>query len=98
MHPYIERLQEELEKNPPNYGYQSANSLLEMLYMWYVEWNPINSAQIRQDYFLLEDWLSSGADGKLDNALDVVTRLCQQHEQLAFLEGLRVGVRLVREL
>lgn len=98
MHPYIERLQEELKKNPPNYGYRCANSLLEMLYMWYVEWNPINSAQIRQDFSVLEDCFFSGTDKKLDNALDVVTRLCQQHEQLAFLEGLSVGVRLAQEL
>ena len=98
MHPYIERLQEELKKNPPNYGYQQANSILEMLYMWYVEWNPINSAQIRQDFFMLEDWFFSGTDQNPDHVLDVVTHLCQQHEQLAFLEGLRVGVRLAREL
>ena len=37
MHPYIERLKEELDKTPPCYGYQAANSLLDMLYMWYVE-------------------------------------------------------------
>jgi len=98
MHPYMERLQAELEKNPPNYGYQCANSLLEMLYMWYVEWNPINSAQIRRDFFMLEDYFSGGTDKKADHALDAVTRLCQQHEQLAFLEGLRVGFRLAQEL
>jgi len=98
MHPYIERLQEEFEKNPPNYGYQYANSLLEMLYMWYVEWNPINSEQIRRDFFVLEAFFSSGREEKLDSALDVVTRLCKQHEQLAFLEGLRVGFRLAKEL
>lgn len=98
MHPYIERLQEELEKNPPNYGYQSANSLLEMLYMWYVEWNPINSEQIRRDFLMLEDFFSGAADVKLDHALDGVARLCQQYEQVAFLEGLRVGFRLAQEL
>ena len=37
MHPYIDRLKEELDKNPPCYGYKNANSLLDMLYMWYVE-------------------------------------------------------------
>ncbi len=98
MHPYIERLKEELEKNPPNYGYQSANSLLEMLYMWYVEWNPINSEQIRQDYLSLESCFCGGTDERLDDVIDVITRLCQNHEQVAFLEGLRVGVRLVQEL
>lgn len=98
MHPYVERFREELEKNPPNYGYQNANSLLEMLYMWYAEWNPINSAQIRQDYFMLADCFSTGTEEKLDHALDIVTRLCQQHEQLAFLEGVRVGFRLGQEL
>ena len=52
MHPYIDRLKEERDKNPPCYGYKNANFLLDML--WYVEWNPINSEQIRQDFLDLE--------------------------------------------
>lgn len=98
MHPYIERLKEELDRNPPNYGYQSADSLLEMLYMWYVEWNPVNSEQIRRDFLALDSYFCTGAEEKMDDVLDIVTRLCQNHEQVAFLEGLRVGVRLAQEL
>ena len=98
MHPYIERLKEELDKNPPCYGYQEANSLLEMLYMWYVEWNPVNSEQIRQDFRMLGSDLTGCTEKQVDDALDIVTRLCQNHEQVAFLEGLRVGIRLANEL
>ena len=98
MHPYMERLKEELDKNPPSYGYEDANSLLEMLYMWYVEWNPINSEEIRQDYLKLESLFMGRPEKKLDDEMDIVTRLCQNHEQVAFLEGLRVGIRLANEL
>lgn len=98
MHPYFERLRQELERNPPNYGYPEAESLLEMLYMWYVEWNPINSEQIRKDFFSLEPYWQGCTQRQMDEAFDIVSRLCAQHEQLAFLEGLRVGARLVLEL
>lgn len=50
MHPYMERLKEELEKNPPNYGYPDADSILDMLHMWYAQWNPVNSDQIKEDF------------------------------------------------
>ena len=98
MHPYIDRLKEELDKNPPCYGYKNANSLLEMLYMWYTEWNPINSQQIQRDYLDLEAQFCGAPEKRVDDVLDVITRLCRNHEQLAFLEGLRVGIRLANEL
>lgn len=98
MHPYMERLKQELDKHPPNYGYPEVNSLLEMLYLWYVEWNPINSEEIRRDIFALETYMRGCTDKEADEAFDIVSRLCQNHEQLAFLEGLRVGVRLATEL
>ena len=84
MHPYIERLKEELDRNPPCYGYPDANSLLEMLYLWYAEWNPINSEQIRQDFWELESCFCGCREKRIDDALDVVTRLCKNHEQLPF--------------
>ena len=99
MHPYIDRLKEELDKNPPCYGYKNASSLLDMLYMWYVEWNPINSEQIRQDYLELESkFCCCCTEKQVDDVLDAITRLCWNHEQVAFLEGLRVGIRLAYEL
>lgn len=98
MHPYIERLKEELDRNPPCYGYPDANSLLEMLYLWYAEWNPINSEQIRLDFRELGSYFCGCTERRIDEAMDIVTRLCKNHEQLAFLEGLRVGIRLANEL
>ena len=96
MHPYIDRLKEELDKNPPCYGYRTANSLLDMLYMWYVEWNPVNSEEIKQDFLKLESCCC--AEKQIDGVLDIISRLCQNHEQVAFLEGLHVGIRLALEL
>lgn len=98
MHPYIERLKNELEGEDPCYGYTDAHSLLEMLYMWYTEWNPINSEQIQKDFFALELYWKGCTGKQIDEAFDIVTRLCANHERLAFLEGIRVGVRLASEL
>lgn len=98
MHPYIKCLKEELDRNPPNYGYPEANSLLEMLYMWYVEWNPVNSEEIKEDFLKLETCFCCCTEKQTDEFMDIISRLCQNHEQTAFLEGLRVGIRLAYEL
>ena len=98
MHPYMERLKEELEKNPPNYGYPDADSILDMLHMWYAQWNPVNSDQIKEDFLKLESLFFANKNVKTDDMMDIITRLCWNHEHLAFLEGLRVGIRLAQEL
>lgn len=98
MHPYIARMKQELEKNPPSYGYAEADSLLKMLYMWYTEWNPINSELIRQGFCELEPYICSRSGKTNDEIIDMISLLCAEHEQVAFLEGVRVGVRLALEL
>lgn len=98
MHPYVERLREALNSKEPCYGYRDAHSILEMLYMWYVEWNPINSEEIQKNFFSLEPYWKGCTERQMDDAFHIVSRLCQQHEQLAFLEGIRVGFQLFSEL
>ena len=98
MNPYIDQVKAELEKNPPNYGFPDANSLIEMLYLWYVQWNPVNTERIRTAFFELESYFCGCSRKQIDEAMDIVSRLCSDHEQAAFLEGLRVGVRLASEL
>ena len=69
-----------------------------MLHMWYAQWNPINSDQIKEDFWELEFRFCGNKDAKMDDMMDIITRLCWNHEHLAFLEGLRVGMRLAEEL
>lgn len=98
MNQYIEKLKAQFAENSPCYGYTDADSLLEMLYLWYTEWNPINSEAI-QDSFRKLEWLFCTRTGKeYDNALNMITALCSQHEKLAFLEGIHVGFLLSEEL
>ena len=98
MNPYIEKLKAQFAENPPCYGYMDANSLLEMLYLWYTEWNPINSKAIQHSFCKLEGLICTRTGKEYDNALDLITSLCAQHEKLAFLEGIRVGFQLSTEL
>lgn len=98
MHPYITRMKQELDKNPPSYGYAQADSLLSMLYMWYSEWNPIDSDLIRQGFYELEPYLCTRSGKTYDEIMDMISQLCVEHERVAFLEGVRVGVRLASEL
>lgn len=98
MNPYIEKLKAQFAENPPCYGYTDANSLLEMLYLWYTEWNPINSEAIQNHFRQLEDFICVRTGKEYDNTLDLITALCSLHEKLAFLEGIRVGFQLSTEL
>lgn len=98
MNPYIKMLKTQFSNNPPCYGYTDADSLLEMLYLWYTEWNPINSDAIQESFRKLDGLICTRTGKEYDNALDLITSLCSQYEKLAFLEGIRVGFYIFEEL
>ena len=98
MNYYIKKLNQFLEQQVPDYGYDDAKSLLEMLYYYYTQANPIDTAVIRCQFKELDDIL-----GKLsfeeNNAVFCLTcGVCAEHEKKAFLEGIQVGLRLFVEL
>ena len=98
MNPYIIKLNEYLAAHPPNYGYRDVDSLLDMLYNFYSENNPINTVVIKQSFEKLEHFLDRFTLAECDCVLDTLSCLCSQHEEQAFRIGVQIGMRLFNEL
>lgn len=98
MNYYIEKLKTFLAEQPPHYGYTDANSILEMLYCYYSEENPIDNAIIRCRFKELDNILCRLPLTDNDAVFSLTCKLCSSYEQQAFLEGIQVGMRLFEEL
>lgn len=82
----------------PEYGYTDARSLLDMLFYYYTMENPIDCGVIRCQLDTVNMYLKKLPVEDSDKIFDVVTDLIGEHEKIAFLAGVQVGVRLFWEL
>lgn len=98
MKQYIDTLKKHLVEHPPNYGYHNAYCLLDMLCSCYMESNHADSASIRQAFAELDLHLEQLPLKENDAIFDVVCDLCTEHQRLAFIAGVQVGMRLFSEL
>ncbi len=96
MQKYIEALRDYCKKNPPNTG--NAKSILELLYWHYAESNPIDNQKICDGFAHIRQQYPHLSMQKFDPIFTTVSDLCLEHEHLAFLAGLRLGVTLMTEL
>lgn len=98
MNRYIEKLKGFLAEQNPNYGYEDAGSILEMLYYYYSENNPIDNAVIRCQFKELNDVLKCLSWDQHETVFATTCNLCSAFERKAFMEGIHVGLRLFCEL
>ncbi len=96
MQHYIKAIQDYFKQNPPNCG--DAESILGLLYWHYAESNPIENQKIRDGFAKVRQQYPHLSMEKFDPIFTTVSDLCVEHEHLAFLEGLRLGVTLMMEL
>ena len=95
---YIEKLKNHFAEHPPNYGDCDAHTILEMLYSHYVEYNRMDTAEIKKNFETLYHQLTGKSLRELDHIIDTVTTLCWHHEQSGFTEGIKLGILLATEL
>ena len=98
MKPYIDKLKNHFAEHPPNYGDCDAHTILEMLYSHYVEYNRMDTAEIKKNFETLYHQLTGMPLRELDNIIDTVSTLCWRYEQAGFVEGIKVGLLLSAEL
>lgn len=77
---------------------QCDESLLEILFNVYTEFNGFDNDTIREDFNALYTAMNGKTLREMDEILDPVCRLCGSHEKTGFIEGVKVGVRLAREI
>lgn len=96
MNHYLQAVQDHFGDDPPNHG--DADSVLELLYWHYTELNPIDNQKIKDGFATLRNQFPQLSLQEFDPVFVTVSDLCVEHERLAFLEGLRLGVVLMQEL
>ena len=96
MNPYIEKLEQQIADNPPNFG--DADSVLGLLYECFNENNPYDNEQIKADFEELYRQMNGIPLREMDQIVYPVCRLCRDHERSGFVEGIKIGIRLAHEL
>ena len=95
MEKLIEVLQKHFAQNPPAYG--DAESVLDMLFWHYTEYNQIDNEKIKAQFTKLRDFLNLPSQ-RYDEVFYIVGDLCIEHSRLAFQEGMRLILALLQDL
>lgn len=75
-------------------------SLLEMIYHAYTELNSAETPEFKAIVNPLDQTLRSlvDSDEEADEYMSIVFELCTAYERQSYIEGMKVGVRLMMEL
>ena len=98
MNRYIKNLKSFLSEQPPNFGYADANSILDMLFYYYIDANQIDNAVIRCQFRDLDITLSDLSWENNEKVFSLAVDLCISHAKKAFTEGVLIGMQLFTEL
>ena len=94
---YVEILKHHIAENPPNYG-SDAHSIMEMLFSYYHECNNTDTDAVKAAFEDLYRWMHGMPLREMDRIVDAVYTLCREHEKAGFVEGVKVGICVDREI
>ena len=88
-----------LKEHPANYQGQ-VDTLLELLYQAFTEYNSVETSEFKKAIHPLREKLRSLVDTEqdADDYMDIVFSLCAAYERQGYMEGIKVGARLMMEL
>lgn len=75
-----------------------ADTVLEMIYECYNENHPYDNEEIKADFNELYRQMNGMALREMDKIIYPVCKLCRDHEKAGFIEGIKIGIRLLNEL
>ena len=95
----VERVVQYLKEHPANYQGQ-VDTLLELLYQTFTEYNSAETPEFRKQVDPLDETLRSlvETDEEADEYMNIVFGLCTAYERQGYIEGIKVGARLMMEL
>ena len=97
MNEFMTALQTHLATQQPNYP-NNAESILEVLFDAYNESSGFDNAAIKADFEELYRLMNGKPLKEIDEIIYAVCTLCRDHEKVGFIEGVKVGARLVNEM
>lgn len=93
-------LEEHFTEKHPQFG--DVDSVLELLYWLYTEYNNLDNDQIREKFSELRKLSSvhdqEGSKSFSDSIFTVASELSLEYSRVSFVEGIRLGFMLFREL
>ena len=98
MEHYIQSLRSYAATHPPDFSDGNAQSILNMLFCHYSEFNRFDTEAIKLDFDELYARMEQLHLRDMDKIIDIVCSLCREHEKAGFAEGVKVGMRLQQEL
>ena len=96
MDEFLFVLQTKLAAQQPNYP-DNAESILEVLFDAYNESSGFDNATIKSDFEELYRLMSGKPLKEIDEVIYAVCTLCRDHEKAGFIEGIKVGQKLMQE-
>ena len=93
---FFEVLKTYIEQHPLKNG--DGESVLGMLYECQNENSPYDNEQIKADFNELYQQMNGMPLREMDKIIYPVCKLCRDHEKAGFIEGIKIGIRLHREL
>ena len=97
MDEFMNALQSKLDTLQPNYP-DNAESILEVLFDAYNESSGFDNAAIKADFEELYRLMNDKPLKEIDEIIYAVCTLCRDHEKAGFIEGVKVGMSLAKEL
>ena len=97
MDEFMNALQTRLATQQPNYP-DNAESILEVLFDAYNESSGFDNAAIKADFEDLYRLMNGKPLQVIDEIIYAVCTLCRDHEKAGFIEGIKVGMSLVKEV
>lgn len=96
MNIFLETLKTYIEQYPPNYG--DGESILTMLYECHNENSSYDNEQIKEDFNELYRLMNGMSLRDMDKIIYPVCTLCRDHERSGFTEGVKIGIKLFKEI
>ena len=97
MNEFMTALQTHLTTQQPNHP-DNAESILEVLFDAYNESSGFDNAAIKADFEELYRLMNGKSLKEIDEIIYAVCTLCRDHEKGGFIEGIKIGMSLTREL
>ena len=98
MDEFLEAIKTELKQQQIKYGYTDVHSLTEHIWRSYTEDNPISNDRLCELNRRMDPILNSIPIAASDTLFLLFWEFCQEYERAAFLEGFRLGARLMAEI
>lgn len=95
----IASMKEYLTQHPADY-LEQVDSLLELFYMAYTEYNSVETPELKAGISEAEKALRSLVDTEAEREryMNAVYHMCAVFEKTAYIEGMKTGARLIMEL